>query len=213
MTQIYHINRLMYSGIADSRLTSIKKEVIIKILVRIDSSLPYNNFDSIQTAARKISEPVEPQKTGIYGPGVVVEISAEGRAAAAKLNNLQAGESQGIGAIEGPHECQTCKNRKYVDESNDPSVSYQAPTHISPGQSASAVMAHEREHVTNEQARADREDRKVVSQTVSVSTSICPECGRVYVSGGVTRTVTKGDNSGNSENQTANVKNAGDNNA
>ena len=190
--------------------------------MRIDSFFPYSNFSPVMSAEprtispavqTKNASPAESQQMSYYGPGVIVEISAEGRAAAAKLEKADSGETKGVGGIEAPQGCQTCKNRKYVDESNDPSVSYQAPTHISPGQSASAVMAHEREHVTNEQARADREDRKVVSQTVSVSTSICPECGRVYVSGGVTRTVTKGDNSGNSENQTANVKNAGDNNA
>ena len=96
-----------------------------------------------------------------------------------------------------PHECQTCKNRKYQDGSSDPSVSYQAPTHISPNQAGAAVAAHEGEHVAHEQAKAQQEDRQIVSQTVSLSTSICPECGRVYISGGVTRTITasKPDNS------------------
>ena len=165
--------------------------------MRIDNYIPYNDFSFSPAAAEKfpaaekkaLSEPVN-----YYGAGVVVEISAEGRAAAAKFSAAQDGV-KGVGGIEGPKECQTCKNRKYVDDSSDPSVSYQSPTHISPGQSAGAVMAHEREHVTNEQARADREDRKVISQTVSVTTSVCPECGKVYVSGGVTRTVTKSDNS------------------
>ena len=56
-------------------------------------------------------------------------------------------------------------------------------------------MSHEREHVSNEQAKAQRDDRRVVSQTVTLSMSTCPECGRVYISGGVTRTVTAKDNS------------------
>ena len=42
-----------------------------------------------------------------------------------------------------------------------------------------------------EQAKAQREDRKVVSQSVTIHTAICPECGDVYVSGGTTRTTTK----------------------
>jgi ribosomal protein L32 len=88
------------------------------------------------------------------------------------------------------NECQTCKNRKYQDGSNDPSVSFQSPTHIGPNQAATAVAAHEGEHVAHEQAKAQREDRRIVSQTVTLHTSICPECGRVYISGGVTRTVT-----------------------
>lgn len=89
-------------------------------------------------------------------------------------------------------ECQTCKARKYQDGSDDPGVSFKTAAHISPEQAASAVRSHEYEHVTREQAEAIRNDRKVVSQSVTYQTAICPECGRVYVSGGTTRTVTKG---------------------
>lgn len=87
-------------------------------------------------------------------------------------------------------ECQTCKNRKYQDGSDDPGVSFKTATHIAPEQAAAAVRGHEMEHVVREQVSAAREDRKVVSQTVSLHTEICPECGDVYVSGGTTRTVT-----------------------
>ena len=45
--------------------------------------------------------------------------------------------------------------------------------------------------MVREQAKAQREDRKVVSQSVTIHTAICPECGDVYVSGGTTRTTTK----------------------
>lgn len=92
-------------------------------------------------------------------------------------------------------ECQTCKERKYQDGSDDPGVSFKTPTNISPDQAASAVRGHENEHVVREQAKAQREDRKVVSQSVTYHTGICPECGKVYVSGGETRTVTKADSS------------------
>lgn len=95
----------------------------------------------------------------------------------------------------GKIECETCKNRKYQDGSNDPGVSFKTPGHIDPGSSASVVMAHEREHVRNEQAKATAENRKVVSQSVKLETSVCPECGRTYVSGGQTTTVTKADDS------------------
>lgn len=87
--------------------------------------------------------------------------------------------------------CETCEKRKYQDGSDDSSVSYQTPTRIDPDLVASAVRGHEREHVYHEQARAKREGRKVVSQTVTLHTDICPECGRTYISGGTTRTVTK----------------------
>jgi ribosomal protein L32 len=89
-------------------------------------------------------------------------------------------------------ECQSCKTRMYQDGSDDPGVSFKAPGHISAAGSAAAVMSHELEHVTHETAKADREDRQVTGQSVSLTYSVCPECGRSYVSGGVTRTTTSG---------------------
>ncbi len=88
-------------------------------------------------------------------------------------------------------ECQTCKKRKYQDGSDDPGVSFKTATNVDPKLAASAVRGHEQEHVVREQAKAKREDRKVVSQSVTIHTAICPECGDVYVSGGTTRTSTK----------------------
>lgn len=90
----------------------------------------------------------------------------------------------------GEEDCQTCKRRKYQDGSDDPGVSYKMPTHIAPEQAASAVRGHEMEHVAREQAKAEREGSKVISQSVTVHTAICPECGTAYVSGGTTRTTT-----------------------
>ncbi len=90
-------------------------------------------------------------------------------------------------------ECQTCANRQYQDESDDPSVSMQSPTKLNSKAAAGAVRKHEYEHVNNEQARADRDGREVVSQSVRLHTDICPECGKVYVSGGETRTTTRAD--------------------
>ena len=101
-------------------------------------------------------------------------------------------------------ECQTCKERKYQDGSDDPGVSFKTPTNIAPEQAAAAVRGHENEHVVREQAKAQRENRKVVSQSVTYHTSICPECGKVYVSGGTTRTVTKAVNSQQADQQNQN---------
>ena len=53
------------------------------------------------------------------------------------------------------------------------------------------MRGHEQEHVVREQAKAQREDRKVVNQSVTLHTDICPECGDVFISGGTTRTTTK----------------------
>ena len=108
---------------------------------------------------------------------------------------------QGVNSSESPAEvmneakCETCEKRKYQDGSDDPGVSYKTPTTISADNAAAAVRGHEQEHVVRERAKAEQEDRKVVSQSVTLHTDICPECGRVYISGGTTRTVTMGDNS------------------
>lgn len=90
-------------------------------------------------------------------------------------------------------ECQTCKERKYQDGSNDPGVSFKTPSRIAPEQAAAVVRGHEQEHVVREQAQARRENREVVSQSVTLHTAICPECGKAYVSGGTTRTTTRAD--------------------
>lgn len=92
-------------------------------------------------------------------------------------------------------ECQTCKNRRYQDGSDDSGVSFQTPTRVDPRAAASKVRSHEQEHVSRNQAKAEREGNEIVSQSVTIHTGICPECGKVYVSGGTTRTVTKSGNS------------------
>jgi hypothetical protein len=94
-------------------------------------------------------------------------------------------------AVTAPVECQTCKNRTYVDGSNDPSVSFKTPTNISPSTSFTAVRAHEQEHVVNENSKAAKNGGRVVSQNVALHYAVCPECGRAYVAGGTTTTVTK----------------------
>jgi len=102
------------------------------------------------------------------------------------------GEHKSAQEVVEESECQTCAKRKYQDGSDDPGVSFKTPSHVSPEMAASAVRGHENEHVVRERAKATMEDRKVVSQSVTYHTAICPECGKVYVSGGETRTVTAG---------------------
>ena len=87
-------------------------------------------------------------------------------------------------------ECQTCKERKYQDGS-DEMVSFKSATHISPESAASAVRAHEQEHVSNAYKKAAKDNGKVISANVAIHTAICPECGRSYVSGGTTTTQIK----------------------
>lgn len=87
------------------------------------------------------------------------------------------------------YECQTCKNRKYQDGSDDLGVSFKTPTRLTPEQAAYAVRAHESEHVARAWATAQREDKEIVSQSVTYRTGVCPECGKTYIAGGTTQTV------------------------
>ncbi len=133
-------------------------------------------------AAGTEKESQAPELAGLKGAGTQ------------KAGNPALDESKSAREVMEEGECQTCEERKYQDGSDDPGVSFKTPTNVAPEQAASAVRGHENEHVVREQAKARQEDRKVVSQSVTYHTGICPECGKVYVSGGTTRTVTKADN-------------------
>lgn len=87
----------------------------------------------------------------------------------------------------GPKGCQTCHTRRYKDQSNDASVSFQTPTYVAPEMAAVAVAGHEQQHVQNNAQKAQREGMRATS-FVQISTAICPECGQSYVSGGKTTT-------------------------
>ena len=101
--------------------------------------------------------------------------------------NKQIDEAGKVKETKGSKECQTCKNRKYVDGS-DEMVSFKSPAHISPEVAGVRVRAHEQEHVSNAYSKAAQKDGKVLQASVAIHTSICPECGRSYISGGTTTT-------------------------
>ncbi len=86
-----------------------------------------------------------------------------------------------------PAECETCKNRKYQDGS-DEMVSFKTAQHISPQSAAARVRGHEAEHVSNAYKDAAMNNGKVRQASVSIKTAVCPECGRTYVAGGETCT-------------------------
>ena len=88
-------------------------------------------------------------------------------------------------------ECETCRKRRYQDDSNDSGVSFQSPTRLDPAVAGARVRGHEMEHVRREKAKADEDGRRIVSQTVQIKTDICEECGKIYVAGGLTRTVSR----------------------
>lgn len=159
---------------------------------------PALQFNAFRPELPVIREGADPVEMAVRGRIQYLD-PAQAENAADKLQDPAASAEEAekaASAQEVPQEreCQTCKNRKYQDGSNDPGVSFKTATHLSPEQAATAVRGHEMEHVTREQAKADREGRKVLQQSVTIHTAICPECGDVYVSGGTTRTTTAADN-------------------
>ena len=138
-------------------------------------------------------------KVGVIAGGVTAQSfpingplgAADQRAGAKEQGIEQLSFSDASLKIMGQKRCETCANRSYQDVSNDAGVSFQTPTKISPENAPQMVRSHEQEHVNREQVKAQEEGRKVVFQAVRIFTSVCPECQRVYVSGGVTETVTK----------------------
>lgn len=100
------------------------------------------------------------------------------------------------GRTSSPAECHTCANRKYQDGSDESDVSFQTPTHIPNAIAASVILSHEREHVANAYEKENttsvnhnHQHAHVDKAQVQLKTDICPECGRVFFSGGVTNTV------------------------
>ncbi len=126
---------------------------------------PYAGYGSYGTAGTESD----------YGPGSASPIGEE-----------EETEST-TGHKSSPAECETCKNRKYQDGSNE-MVSFKAAGHIDPSNAASVVMSHEQEHVSNAYQKASLENGEVVRANVRLKTDVCPECGRTYISGGVTST-------------------------
>lgn len=96
-------------------------------------------------------------------------------------------EKNSFGRKEPGEKCETCEKRKYKDGS-DENVSFKAAAHISPEAAAGQVRAHEGEHVANAYTKAEEKGGKVLSVSVRLQTSVCPECGKNYVSGGTTST-------------------------
>ncbi len=109
---------------------------------------------------------------------------------AARTDPDGAGKTKSAREVMEDAQCETCKERRYQDGSDDPGVSFKTAAHIDPDLAAARVRGHEQEHVSREQADAAQKGRRVVDQSVTYHNNICPECGRVYISGGTTRTTT-----------------------
>lgn len=117
--------------------------------------------------------------------------SANNANAPASVEGAQSSQSE-LMALKrtGAVECATCASRTYQDGS-DENVSYKSASHIDPSSSGAKVMAHEQEHVSNAYTKAAKGGGQVVSASVTLKSATCPECGRSYVSGGVTNTTIK----------------------
>lgn len=120
---------------------------------------------------------------GLYG-----SYSSYGNVGSSAGYSANPDENVKAGRKSSPSECETCRQRKYQDGSNEGDVSFKAPGHISPQASAGTVRAHEQEHVNNAYEKAAKNNGEVRSATVSLRTEVCPECGTSYVAGGETRT-------------------------
>ena len=135
---------------------------------------------------------------GYYYSGYAVNSAAasEDTGKAEVIKNPGESTKVAPGRRSSPAECQTCKERKYQDGS-DENVSFKSAQHISPEAAAARVRGHEQEHVSNAYKKAAQDGGKVINASVSIHTAVCPECGRTYVSGGTTHTMIKYKNESN----------------
>lgn len=166
----------------------------------VRSRIQYLSHDSQPAAAERNrlpglsgqeEEAVIPRITGQEKAGALLpsEMADTGEAGN-KEAEPKVGETPAAWEVAEEGECQTCEKRKYQDGSDDPGVSFKTATNVDPKMAQAAIRGHENEHVVRERAKALQEDRKVISQSVSYHNAICPECGKVYLAGGTTRTVT-----------------------
>ncbi|MCL2188562.1 MAG: hypothetical protein FWC16_06480 [Defluviitaleaceae bacterium] len=87
-----------------------------------------------------------------------------------------------------PTECVTCATRVYQDDSTDGGVSMQSLTNLTPYEAPAQVRNHEMEHQHRDRIAFEEQGMDVVLQFIEMHTSVCPECNRVYVSGGMSTT-------------------------
>lgn len=142
---------------------------------------------SADTSGRA-AENSKPQKEEVAGTPAELEkkLEKEGKTNDRLSQDPEVKMAKQMGILE----CQTCASRQYQDQSTDVGVSFKNGGNVSPQASFAAVSGHEQEHVNNARSEAAGENKEVVSQSVRIFTDICPECGKVYVSGGETRTQT-----------------------
>ena len=131
-----------------------------------------------------------------YSPYRSAAVGTSAVAGTKPILNPNASTAKAPGRVSSPAECETCKNRKYQDGS-DEMVSFKSAQHISPQSAPARVRGHEAEHVSNAYKDAAMNNGKVLQASVAIKTAICPECGRTYVCGGTTTTKIRYENEDN----------------
>lgn len=188
--------RNLSGGAAESPALQHSQEPTIGLPFDYQFDLPSPFPDWNQLIVNTDAPPVTNERVPVNTPtpDVAAPILAPVDAAAPDKTNPEAGlpgtdtYSFEVNPLKPAGECKTCESRRYIDKSDDPSVSFQTPTKISPNMAASAVASHENEHVSHEKGKARRDNREIVNQTVTFTYDVCPECGRNFVSGGTTHT-------------------------
>ena len=114
---------------------------------------------------------------GVYpaygmGTGAAAGMTAGGVTEADKSHVIKnPGEDTKVapGRKSSPAECETCKNRKYQDGS-DEMVSFKTAQHMDPSEAATRVRAHEQEHVATAYDKAAQKNGKVLQASVAIHT-------------------------------------------
>ncbi len=126
---------------------------------------PYRQEQPAGAPSSGQEEPAGTAEAAAQGmPGVAHE-SEDGRVI---IRNPGESTERQAGKKSSPAECETCKNRKYKDGSDEGDVSFKAAAHIDPKAAAARVRSHEQEHVSNAYQKAEKNNGKVVSCNVSI---------------------------------------------
>jgi hypothetical protein len=146
-----------------------------------------------QTPSKSIQPPA-PDHTprGWESRGIIIDLSSGSERIPTPIpgwyyhpNDIQAPHTEPP-AEQPTTSCGTCVSRTYQDQSSDIGVSFSGGASVAPEAAASLVFAHEREHAAIAHQEAQRTGGHA-DTAIRVHTSICPDCKKVYVSGGEAR--------------------------
>ena len=151
------------------------------------TGIGFYRINSLPVSAQSVKPNAKPSYPA-GNSGVVLDFKPRNNTAPSTYTFRQAYAPAGTSSTPGSNlqavsTCKTCSSRQYIDKSNDMGVSFKNGGSVAPEAAASAVYAHEREHVTIAQAKARRTGGHVQA-SIRIETDICPECKRVIVSGG-----------------------------